>query len=74
MPTGRERPRSSSLALLGPPTIPDVLDDHIRPLGVPACSGAMSGRVDRQFTLPLGVQVELDAVAGTITMLGSAVL
>jgi muramoyltetrapeptide carboxypeptidase len=54
-------------------TIPDVLDDHVRALGVPAYSGAMIGHVDRQFTLPLGVQVELDADAGTITMLESAV-
>jgi len=54
-------------------TIPDVLNDHVKPLGVPAYSGAMIGHVDRQFTLPLGVQVELDADAGTITMLESAV-
>jgi len=54
-------------------TIPDILDDHIKALGVPAYSGAMIGHIDRQFTLPLGVQVELDADAGTITMLESAV-
>jgi muramoyltetrapeptide carboxypeptidase len=54
-------------------TIPDVLEDHVKPLGVPAYSGAMIGHVDRQFTLPLGVQVEIDADAGTITMLESAV-
>jgi len=33
----------------------------------------MAGHVDRQFTLPLGVQVELDADAGTITMVEGAV-
>ena len=54
-------------------TIPDILDDHVKALGVPAYSGAMIGHVDRQFTLPLGVQVELDADAGTITMLEPAV-
>jgi muramoyltetrapeptide carboxypeptidase len=54
-------------------TIPDLLEDHVKPLGVPAYAGAMIGHVDRQFTLPLGVQVELDADAGTITMLESAV-
>jgi muramoyltetrapeptide carboxypeptidase len=54
-------------------TIPDVLDDHLKPLGVPVYAGAMIGHVDRQFTLPLGVQVELDSDAGTITMLESAV-
>jgi muramoyltetrapeptide carboxypeptidase len=54
-------------------TIPDVLDDHLKPLGVPVFAGAMIGHVDRQFTLPLGVQVEIDADAGTITMLEAAV-
>ncbi|MBM4238037.1 MAG: LD-carboxypeptidase, partial [Gammaproteobacteria bacterium] len=54
-------------------TIPDILDDHIKPLGVPAYYGAMFGHVGKQFTLPVGVQVELDADAGTITMLESAV-
>jgi muramoyltetrapeptide carboxypeptidase len=55
-------------------TIPDVLDDHVKALGVPAFAGAMIGHVERQFTLPLGVQVEIDADAGTITMLESAVV
>jgi muramoyltetrapeptide carboxypeptidase len=54
-------------------TIPDLLDDHIKPLGVPAYSGAMIGHIDRQFTLPLGIPVEIDADAGTIAMLESAV-
>lgn len=54
-------------------TIPDVLNDHLKPLGVPAFDGAMIGHVDRQFTLPLGIHVELDADAGTVTMLESAV-
>jgi muramoyltetrapeptide carboxypeptidase len=54
-------------------TIPDVLDDHLKPLGVPAYYGAMIGHVDRQFTVPLGVQAELDADSGTLTMLESAV-
>ncbi len=54
-------------------TIPDVLNDHIATLGVPAFSGAMIGHVSRQFTLPVGVDVELDADAGTLTMLEPAV-
>lgn len=54
-------------------TIPDVLDDHLKPLGVPVFSGAMIGHIDRQFTLPLGVEAEIDAGAGTITMLEGAV-
>ncbi len=55
-------------------TIPDVLDDHVKPLGVPAYYGAMFGHIDRQFTLPLGVEAEIDADAGTIRMLEPAVI
>lgn len=55
-------------------TIPDVLDDHVKPLGVPAYYGAMLGHISKQFTLPLGVDVELDADAGTIRMLEPAVV
>lgn len=54
-------------------TIPDVLDDHVRSLGVPAYHGAMIGHMGRQFTLPVGAEVELDADRGTLRMLGPAV-
>jgi muramoyltetrapeptide carboxypeptidase len=54
-------------------TITDVLDDHLKPLGVPAWQGAMIGHIDRQFTLPVGLDVEVDATAGTIRMLEPAV-
>jgi muramoyltetrapeptide carboxypeptidase len=55
-------------------TITDVLHDHLAPLGVPAWRGAMIGHIERQFTLPIGIEVEVDAVAGTITMLEPAVV
>jgi muramoyltetrapeptide carboxypeptidase len=55
-------------------TITDVLDDHVRRLGVPAWQGAMIGHMDKQFTLPVGAQVEVDATAGTIRMLEPAVV
>lgn len=55
-------------------TVGEVLRDHLLPLGVPAWQGAMIGHVDRQFTLPVGVEVEVDATAGTIRMLEPAVL
>lgn len=54
-------------------TIPDVLADHLKPLGIPAYYGAMFGHVSRQFTMPVGVEAELDAVAGTVRMLETAV-
>ncbi len=55
-------------------TLPEVLEDHLRPLGVPAWSGAMFGHIDKQFTLPVGLEVEVDASAGTIRMLEPAVV
>ncbi len=54
-------------------TIEDVLHDHVTRLGVPAWYGAMIGHVDKQFTLPIGVEVEVDAERGTIRMLEPAV-
>jgi len=57
----------------GSATIPDLLDDHVKPLGVPAWRGALVGHIDRQFTLPIGAEVEVDAVAGSIRMLEAAV-
>jgi muramoyltetrapeptide carboxypeptidase len=57
----------------GSATIPDLLDDHVRPLGVPAWRGALIGHIDRQFTLPIGAEVEIDATAGSIRMLAPAV-
>jgi muramoyltetrapeptide carboxypeptidase len=54
-------------------TITDVLQDHLAPLRVPAWRGAMIGHIERQFTLPIGIDVEVDATAGTIKMLEPAV-
>jgi muramoyltetrapeptide carboxypeptidase len=55
-------------------TVAEVLQDHVLPLGVPAWRGAMIGHIDRQFTLPVGIEVEADAVAGTLRMLETAVV
>jgi muramoyltetrapeptide carboxypeptidase len=55
-------------------TLEEIFNDHIKPLGVPAWQGAMIGHQTPQFTIPEGVQVEIDATAGTITMLEAAVL
>ncbi len=55
-------------------TIEEVLDDHIKPLGVPTYRGAMIGHVDKQFTVPEGILAEMDADAGTFRLLESAVV
>ena len=54
-------------------TLEEVFDDHIKALGVPAWHGAMIGHIDRQFTLPIGLEVEIDADRGTIRLLEPAV-
>lgn len=54
-------------------TLPEVLNDHIRPLGVPAWYGAMIGHIENKFTVPVGADAEIDAEAGTIRLLESAV-
>jgi muramoyltetrapeptide carboxypeptidase len=54
-------------------TVEDVLMQHLKPLGVPAWHGAMIGHVTKQFTLPFGADVEVDATKGTIRMIEPAV-
>jgi muramoyltetrapeptide carboxypeptidase len=53
-------------------TLEEVFNDHVRPLKIPAWQGAMIGHRQPQFTIPVGVQVEIDATAGTIRMLEPA--
>ncbi|WP_157374202.1 LD-carboxypeptidase [Nostoc sp. PCC 7107] len=50
-----------------------VLRDHLIPLKIPAWYGSMIGHIKDKFTLPIGLNVEIDADAGTIKMLESAV-
>jgi muramoyltetrapeptide carboxypeptidase len=51
----------------------DILAERCRTLGVPAISGFMVGHVDDQTTLPIGCLAELDADAGTVTLLEAGV-
>lgn len=55
-------------------TMEEMLAEHIDPLGVPAFSGSMIGHIDEQFTIPLGIEVEIDADAGSITLLEAGVI
>lgn len=54
-------------------TLEEILGDHIRPLGVPAWFGAMIGHQTPQWTVPVGIDAEIDAANGTIRMLAPAV-
>jgi muramoyltetrapeptide carboxypeptidase len=54
-------------------TLEEIFADHIKPLGIPAWSGAMIGHGTPQWTLAEGIAVEIDADTGTIRMLEPAV-
>jgi muramoyltetrapeptide carboxypeptidase len=54
-------------------TMEEVLEDHFADLGVPAFSGALIGHIKNQFTLPLGIEAEVDADTGVIQLLEAAV-
>ncbi|MEO7169236.1 MAG: LD-carboxypeptidase, partial [Sphingomonas sp.] len=50
-------------------TIPQLLDQYLAPLGIPAFQGANIGHVSNQLSLPVGIDVEMDADTGSIRML-----
>ncbi len=55
-------------------TLEEVVWNHIQPSRIPAWYGAAIGHIDTILTLPVGLDVEIDAKAGTIRMLESAVV
>lgn len=55
-------------------TLKQVLEQHIKPLGIPAFYGAMIGHIVNKYTLPIGVSAEIDASTGSIKLLETAVL
>jgi muramoyltetrapeptide carboxypeptidase len=55
-------------------TMEEILADHVKTLGVPAWQGAMIGHDQPQWTIPFGLEVEIDAVAATVTMTEPAVV
>jgi len=54
-------------------TLEEILDDHIKPLGIPAWYGSMIGHIGNKFTIPLGIEAEVDADNGKISLLETAV-
>lgn len=53
-----------------PPTFSllEVLDQYIKPLGIPAIFNADIGHEEDNFTLPMGINAELDADAGQLKL------
>ncbi len=54
-------------------TLEEVIDHYIKPLNIPAYSGAMIGHIDDNSTIPNGLEARMNAEEGTIQMLGPAV-
>ncbi|BAY81161.1 peptidase U61 LD-carboxypeptidase A [Calothrix parasitica NIES-267] len=54
-------------------TLMQVLQEHIAPLNIPAWYGSMIGHIRDKFTLPIGINIEIDANTGIIKMLEAAV-
>ena len=54
-------------------TMEDIYEDHIKPLNIPAFSGAMIGHIKDKFTVPVGIKATIDATKGSITLNESAV-
>ncbi len=55
-------------------TLTEILTHHLGGLGIPAYQGAFFGHMADQFTIPVGAQAEIDADAGTLRLLESAVI
>ena len=54
-------------------TLEEVIDHYIKPLNIPAFSGAMIGHISDNSTIPNGIEAEIDADKGTIKLLSVAV-
>jgi muramoyltetrapeptide carboxypeptidase len=55
-------------------SVEEVLMQRFQPLGIPAIQGLMIGHVRDRTVTPIGVSAELDADAGTLKLLETAVL
>jgi len=51
----------------------EVLEQHLKPLGIPAFYGAMIGHIENKYTIPIGIETEIDADKCEIKLLESAV-
>jgi muramoyltetrapeptide carboxypeptidase len=49
-------------------TLEQILEDYILPLNIPAYRGAMIGHVDKQFVVPVGARISMNADQGYFEM------
>lgn len=50
-------------------TVDQIMDHYILPLGIPAYTGAMIGHIPKQFIIPVGAKVKMDADKGSFRIL-----
>ncbi|MEN8376203.1 MAG: LD-carboxypeptidase [Gemmatimonadota bacterium] len=55
-------------------TLPEVLEHHLGGLDVPVWAGGMVGHIPRKWTLPVGVEAEIDTASATVRLLEPAVV
>lgn len=55
-------------------TVQEVLRDRLGDLGIPVIYGLSFGHIRDQFTLPVGVEAELDTADATLTLLETGVV
>ena len=55
-------------------TVPQLLEQYLAPLGVPAFDGANIRHVANQLSLPVGIEAEIVAETGTIRILEPVVV
>lgn len=49
-------------------TFDEVILQHIKPLGIPAFSGAMIGHIENKLTVPLGIRATMDAEQALVSL------
>ncbi len=54
-------------------TFDEVIQQHIKPLGIPAFYGTMIGHIENKFTIPIGINATIHADTGSIKLLETAV-
>jgi len=55
-------------------TMEEVMDHYLKPLHIPAFSGAMIGHIDDNVTIPNGLKAKINATKGSIELLEAAVI
>jgi muramoyltetrapeptide carboxypeptidase len=62
------KPEENSMSLI------ECLKDRLGNLGIPVIYGLSFGHISNQYTLPVGIEAEMDTATGTLTLLDTAVV